>query len=106
MISLAIATALAAAQASGPALLPRKNYGACLNKFMKAKVSEKLDEAGFRSGAKTACAAEEAAFRDSLIAFDLKMKIKRAEAEDNASTQVEDYLVNAVENYQAHVGGE
>ena len=103
MISFAIATALAAAQAGGPPIQPRRNYGACLNKFMQAKISEKMDGPTFTAAAKAACTAQETAFRQSLISYDLKMGIKRREAEENASMQVDDYLTNTTENYLSYV---
>lgn len=99
MISLAIATALAAAQAGGPPVQPRKNYGACLSAFMRDKVKDKLEAAAFTAAAKAACVKEETAFRQSLLTYDQKMGIKRREAEENASMQVDDYLTNATDNY-------
>lgn len=105
MIHLLVAATIAAGavQASGPPMEPRKTFNACLNKFMKANVEKELDDAGFTTGAKAACAAEEAAFRKSLVDFDIKMKIKRAEAEENASLQVDDYMLNTIETYKGLV---
>ena len=99
MISFALATALAAAQA-GPLPQPRKAFAACLSSLVKAKMSEKLDDGAFRAAAKTACAAQEAAFRDSIVSYDVRTGMKRAAAEEGAELQVEDYLVNAAETYQ------
>lgn len=103
MISFALATALAAATAqAGPPPQLRQAYSACLSNFKKAKLSEKLDDATFRSGAKAACAAQEAAFRNAIVAYDVKTGMKKASAEEGAALQVEDYLVNIAETYQAH----
>ncbi len=102
MISLALATALAAAAVqAGPPPQLRQAYSACLSGFMKAKMSEKLDETAFRSGVKGACAAQEAAFRQSVVDYDVKTGMKKAAAQEGADLQVEDYLVNITENYQA-----
>jgi hypothetical protein len=99
MISFALATALAAAQAGPPPQL-RQAYSACLSDFKKAKLSEKLDDATFRSGAKAACASQEAAFRNALVAYDVKIGTKKAAAEEGAALQVEDYLGGTAETYQ------
>jgi len=101
MISFALATALAAsAVQAGPPPQLRQAYSACLSGFMKAKIADKLDDAAFRSAAKAACAAQEAAFRDAIVASDVKMGMKKASAEEGAALQVEDYLVNTAETYQ------
>ena len=102
MISFALATALAATAQAGPPPQLRKAYAACLSSFSKAKMSEKLDDATFRSGAKAACSSQEAAFRNSIVSYDVKTGTKRAAAEEGAALQVEDYLVNIAETYQAH----
>jgi hypothetical protein len=105
MLTLALAAALVAAPDAGagsPGQL-RKDYGACLNKFVEASVKDKLAGDAFTTAAKAACASKEAAFRKSIIDADLRMKIKQAEAEENANTQVEDYLVNAADKYAGYV---
>jgi hypothetical protein len=102
MISFALATALAAsAVQAGPPPQLRKAYSTCLSSFMKAKMGEKLDDDTFRSAAKAACADQEAAFRNSIVAYDVKTGMKKAAAEEGAAMQAEDYLVTAAENYQA-----
>lgn len=98
-----VAIALAAAQGSGPPVQPRKAYGACLNQFVQKALKDKVEVPAFKGAAKAACAKEEAAFRASLIAFDIKMKIKRVEAEENAAMQVEDYLANSADSYEGQL---
>jgi hypothetical protein len=105
MLTLALAAALVAAPDAGagsPGQL-RKDYGACLNKFVEASVKDKLAPDAFTTAAKAACASKEAAFRKSIVDADLRMKIKQAEAEENANMQVEDYVVNAADKYAGYV---
>jgi hypothetical protein len=103
MISLALATALAASAAqAGPPPQLRQAYTACLSSFKKAKLSEKLDDASFRSGAKAACASQEVAVRNSIVTYDVKMRMKKAVAEEGAAQQVDDYLANMAESYQLY----
>jgi hypothetical protein len=101
MISITLAAALAAAtaQAAGPPSLPRKNYSACLQKVIKDKREANLSTEGFTAAAKADCAAQEAAFRASLVAADLKMGLKKADAEEGAELQVEEYVLNAADTY-------
>lgn len=103
MISFALMTFLTAA-APPPGLPPRKAYGACLKRAMNERLADKLAAQAFAAAAKAACAAEEAAFTRSLVDEDLRMKIKRPEAEANAAGQVQDYLANTTNNYRAALG--
>ena len=106
MISIALVTALALAAAppsGGPSGQPRKAYSACLQKLIKAKTGEKLDGAGFTAAAKAGCSIEEASFRKSLVDYDVATGQKRADAEEGANLQVEDYLVNAADTYSTYV---
>lgn len=102
MISLALATLLSMSAAQGPPLQPRTHFSACLSRFAKAKMADKMDEASFRAAAKTACAAEEEAFKASLVAFDTKMGAKRADAEEGATMEADDYLTSTTETYLVH----
>ena len=99
MISITLAAMLAAAPAAGPPAQPRKAYAACLLKFEKAKNGEKLSSDEFVAAAKAACAPQEAAFRKSLVDYDVRTGMKRADAEEGASLQIEDYLVNTAETF-------
>jgi hypothetical protein len=89
----------AAAPPSGPSGQARKIYGACLQRVIKAKASEKLSGDAFSAAVKVGCAGEEAAFVKSLVDYDVATGSKRAEAEDGARAQVEDYLANASDTY-------
>ena len=105
MISITLVTALAVAAAppvGGPSGQPRKAYSACLQKLIKEKSDAKLTSASFTSEAKTSCATQEAAFRKSLVDYDVATGLKRAEAEEGAGLQVEEYLANAADTYTTY----
>jgi hypothetical protein len=99
MISLAFATALSAAAMQGPPAAPRREYASCLTRFMKGKTEEKMEKEAFTAALKAACAPQEAAFKKSLVDYDVKTGSPRAAAEEGAQLQVEDYIVNTTENY-------
>ena len=99
MISLAVATALAAAAVQGPPAAPRRDFSSCLSRAAKEKSAEKMEKAAFTAAIKAACAAQEAAFRKSIVDYDVKTGSKRAVAEEGAELQVEDYLVNITETH-------
>lgn len=105
MISFVLATALyASAAQAGPPPQLRKNFSSCLSRFSKANADAKLDPAAFKTGAKAACTAEEAAFRKAAVDYDVKMRISRREAEEGADLQIEDYFANMADSYQVQYG--
>jgi hypothetical protein len=101
MIALAIAIGLAAApgQPAAPPASERRNFTACLSKFMHDKLGDKLDAVGYKTAAKAACATEEAAFRKAWVSFELAMRTKPSEAEQNAVAQASEAVDTSAENY-------
>ena len=102
MIALVVAFGMmgAAAQAPAAPAMSRQNFGNCLNKQVQDKVGDKLAEDAFKAAAKAACASQESAFRTAWVNYEVGMKTKRAEAEQNANSQIDDYFQNAVDNYK------
>jgi hypothetical protein len=102
LLSVAFAAAAAAPPAGGPPPAPRKAYAGCLTKVVKDKTSDKLTADAFTAAAKAACAAEEAAFVKSIVDYDMAAGTKRADAEEGAKLQIEDYLANAADTYATY----
>lgn len=102
MITFALAAALSAAAPSGPPMQPRNAFAACLSRFSKAKVADKMPGKDFQVALKAACAAEEAAFKSSIVAYDVKMGAKRAVAEERAGAEIDDYFIGSTETYEVH----
>jgi hypothetical protein len=105
MIGLIVALGFAAGAAAAPSppTMPRKNLGMCFNKVVESKMGDKLEPDAFKAAAVSACAAEENAFRTAWISYEVGMKTKRTDAEENANSQIADYLQNAVETYTESV---
>lgn len=105
MISSLLAMTLAAA-APGPSAdaiaRARKAYSACLSGFMKKSLKDGVEDAAFESGLAPACATQEQAFRATVIAADTAAGIKRADADENASFEVDDMVANTVETFRSH----
>src|SRR4051812_42504876 len=105
MISIALGTAMivaAAAPSPAPSMQARKAYSLCLQKVIKDKTEARLNADAFAAEAKTACAAQEAALVSALIAYDVGMGSRRADAEESAKAQVEDSLANASDAYTTY----
>jgi hypothetical protein len=103
MIALVVALGMSGAGLQGNAnatVLPRKNFGMCLNKVVEQKANDKLAEDAFKTAAKAACAKEETSFRTAWVSYEVSMKTKRTDAEQNAESQIDDYLSNAIETYK------
>lgn len=103
MISFAIATALYAVSMQASATVqPRKNFAACLDRVAKKSLQDKVEPSAFEAAVRSACAAEEAAFKKAMVDYDVSMKIARSRAEQDAQLQVEDYLATRKDTYQMH----
>lgn len=102
MFVLSLALALAA---PNPATLtaPRKAYVACLRDFENKSIAAKMTAAAYGDAIKTACPAESTALRNALVAFDVGMGTKRANAESNARLDVEDYWSESKERFADRV---
>lgn len=100
MIVLAAAMMMAAPAAAPAApLQERRALGQCLSKFVHDKLSEKMEGAAFKTAAKTACAAQAATFRAAWVSYDVAMRTPRADAQQSADSQIEDYLQNSTDSY-------
>lgn len=97
-----ISSVLAMLLLAQPADLPRarKEYSACLSGFMKKSLKEKVEDSAFESGLAAACSAQEQKFRSVVVATDTAAKIKRAEAEENATMEISDMLANTKEMFK------
>jgi hypothetical protein len=100
MIVLAAAMMMAASGAAPAApSLERKAFGLCLSKFVHDKLGDKMAAAAFKTALKTACATQQGAFRSAWVSYDVAMKTRRSDAEENADSQIEDYLQNSTDSY-------
>jgi hypothetical protein len=100
MITLIVSVALSssAIQAQAPA---RKAYAACLSKYVQKAGSDNMAKDAFDAGLQSACTSEQQAFKAAIVADDMKRGAKRADAEEGAQLQIEDYLANARDSYEA-----
>jgi hypothetical protein len=72
----------------------------CLSKITHDKVTDKMGVAKFTAAAKSACASQAAAFRTAWVSYDVAMRSRRSDAEQNADLQIEDLFQNAADIYK------
>lgn len=90
---LAVAVALALSMQSATKVdTTRAAYLKCMRLFLHDSLKDKMTEAAFDEAAPTACAAEQTAFHDTLMAADRAMGLKPATAKSNADGDVADYI--------------
>lgn len=87
---LALLLLLAAAQPDAHTV--RGQFTTCMNMSLEKAVAAKVDAAAFAAFARSSCAAETGAFRESLIAYDLKAGWTRRKAEPDADQQIGEYV--------------
>ena len=78
----------------------RRAYSSCLTALVKSELDAKTDPAGFEAKIATACQSQQTAFRDAIIAVDVAAGIKRATAEENAATEIGDFIGTAKESFR------
>ncbi|MEO8547287.1 MAG: hypothetical protein ABI422_02855 [Sphingomicrobium sp.] len=78
----------------------RTSYLACLKTGMTSAQSNKMPADSFEAYLRENCAAIEATFEASMIAFDVKNKVPRKQAASDAKLQVDDFVTSSVERYR------
>lgn len=98
----------AAAAAPNPASIdkPRRSFAACLSQFEKTSGAAKMTAAAYAEAVKTACPSEAAALTEALVAYDVAMGAKRANAAKNAALDIADYVATSEERYRESAGGQ
>ena len=102
MISIALASMLAAAAAS-PSSEGREGYARCLKEFMRASLEQKMEPAAFDAAVANACRDKQLLFKSALVNADVAMGIKRAASEKAIGEQIADYISMAKEDYRAEL---
>jgi hypothetical protein len=99
MISTVLAMMVMAPPSADVINRARLDYTRCLRATMKTSLKDKIDVAAFEAAAVAACAPKAQLLRTAIVAADTAAGIKRASAEENASADLEDILVNTRESY-------
>lgn len=82
---------------------PRKALATCIKGFETKSIAAKMDAAAYPPALKAACTAEAAALARALVAYDVAMGGKRANATASAESDVADYLLTSEERYQMSI---
>ena len=101
---MAIAAAAASAQASDTTRASREAFTGCLRGYVADAMENRMDQAAFDREFPQACAAQQSAFRDSIIARETSLRASRAEAEDQANMEIEDARANFLDSFVAVPG--
>lgn len=96
-----LSTIVAAALVAGGAGEPRQAYSACLRDAVANAKAANVTGDGFKAYARESCAAAEAPFKQTLVAFNVKNGMSRKSAADDADVQIDDYLFSAEDRYRA-----
>ena len=100
MVTAFTAIILAALVQSAAINSQRDNYLGCLDKAVAAATAQKMPSSALDAYLRQSCAEAEASFEAALIAFDLKNKVPRKQAEADAQVQVDDFVTNLVSRYR------
>ena len=79
----------------------RDNFISCLDAAVAAAKTQKMPADAIEPHLRQTCAAVEASFKASLIAFDVKNKVARKQAAADAQVQADDFVTTSVDHYKA-----
>jgi hypothetical protein len=98
-----IASILLAAMAPAPAGnvdTTRAAFTKCLREHLKKQLEAKVTEAEFELSVKSACDAEQSAFKAAVTATNRAGGDSQADAEENAQMQIDDYHANFTDKFK------
>jgi len=98
-----IASILLAAMAPAPAGnvdTTRAAFTKCLRAHLKKQLEAKVTEAEFELSVKSACDAEQSAFKAAVTATNRAGGDSQADAEENAQMQIDDYHANFTDKFK------
>lgn len=102
MIALALTSIMAAASLQTAAAdNSRKDFVACLRTAVEQAKAQKIARDGFAAFAHQQCATIEGGFKSAMVTFDVKNKVARKQAETDAQSAIDDYVLSATDQYQA-----
>ena len=96
---LAIAAAAASAQASDTTRASREAFTGCLRGYVEQAMQNRMSQDAFEREFPQACAAQQTAFRDAIIARETGLRATRANAEDQANLEIEDARFNFLDRF-------
>ena len=103
MISLLVAGAVGLAALQAGIDGPRKTFVACLKGAHDTALSQSVAPADYGAFIAKACTSEAENLRSGLIGFDVKNGIRRTQAAADAQAQIDDYVANSTEKYEARM---
>ena len=103
ILTIPLLAAALSMQASDTTRAAREGFTRCLGSFVESSVhaSKTLDQ--FNAEFPQACAQQQAAFRQAIIARDMASRSTRAGAEDAANLEVEDARANFNDRFQMSI---
>ena len=84
----------------------RDKFISCLEAAEAIAKTQKMAPEALEAHLRQSCAAQEASFTASLVAFDLKNKVARKQATADAKLQIDDFVSGTVEHYKKQRLGE
>jgi hypothetical protein len=83
-----------------PGATQRNQFTSCLRSFMSSKLEERMTPANFQTALAGACREQEAAYRTAYVEAAVRAGDRRALAEQDANTEVQDLRSNYLELFR------
>ena len=100
MIVLLTASAITLTALQASINAPREAFRVCLKEANTKAVSEKVAPDAFDAYVRSACSGQLSSFKTAAMNFDMKNKMSKKAAGDDADAMVGDFLSSALERYE------
>lgn len=79
---------------------PRSAFQTCLREAADKAAAQKVDGDGFEAFVHTACDAKMSSFKAAVAAFDMKNRMSRKDASEDADSMIADFVSGSVNHYR------
>lgn len=100
MIVLLAASAITLTALQASINAPRDAFKACLKEATTKAADEKVHADAYEAYVRDACSAKLGAFKTATVNFDMKNKMSRKDATEDADLMIADFLGSAIDHYQ------
>ena len=100
MIFLVGASAMYLAALQASINVPRDAFQACLKQSVDKATAQKITGDGYEAFVRTTCGGELNTFKSAVTSFDMKNKMSRKDASDDADAMIADFVSSSANHYR------
>lgn len=80
--------------------VPRNAFQSCLKEAVEKATAQKVDGDGYEAFVRTTCGSQLNSFKSAVTSFDMKNKMSRKDASDDAEAMIADFVTGSANHYR------